>query len=778
MNINKITLLFIFSLSMSLLYGKDIDLSRASVIISTDIKPKVQLSALRILKEEVKSRTGIEWNKIDNWSSAKKHTVALVLSGSKQLAGNDIPLRADKKLPEWQAEGFRIFMENNDEKSTLWIIGADSRAIIFGIGEFLRTAKMQKKSVLINDDLDVASSPTYSLRGHQLGYRNTANSYDAWSVEQYDHYIRELVLFGTNAIENIPPLKKDISPHFKISREEMNVKMSEICDSYDIEYWVWTPAVVDLTDPELREKELDFHEANYKKVPRLDNIFFPGGDPGHNHPREVMPFLKDLHSRLQKHHPNAGIWISLQGFSQEQIDYFYQYLIENEPTWLRGVVSGPSSPSISETRYRLPKQYKHRHYPDITHNVRCDYPALNFDQAFALTIGREGINPQPVYYAKIHGKYAPFTDGFISYSDGCHDDVNKIIWSQRGWDPQKSVRDILIEYSRFFFNPEVEIKATEGMLGLEKNWDGSLRDNGSVEPTLAFWQNLEKEQTNLAGNWRWQMLVLRAYYDAYIRRRLINEKDLEAQANNVLKQAESIGSEVVMAKALEIVNKADTEPIAQDIRKTIEQYCYDLFESIGLQTSVEKFQASNSQRGCILDFVDYPLNNRWWLEDQFTEISKMDSEEKKAERIKIIYSWENPGPGSYYDDVSNIANSIHVKSTVYDAVDFGWWDSGYSRWRLSSQVYQNDPVLEYEDLDPNARYIVRVAGFGEALIRIDGQRLEPVVYDKEREGFKEFIVPKHVVGDGTIRITFDTPEESHLRWKFYSSVSDVWLIKR
>ncbi|MCK5277392.1 MAG: hypothetical protein KAK04_02625, partial [Cyclobacteriaceae bacterium] len=393
-------------------------------------------------------------------------------------------------------------------------------------------------------------------------------------------------------------------------------------------------------------------------------------------------------------------------------------------------------------------------------------------------IGREGINPQPVYYAKIHGKYAPFTDGFISYSDGCHDDVNKIIWSQRGWDPQKSVRDILIEYSRFFFNPEMEIKATEGMLGLEKNWDGSLRDNGSVEPTLAFWQNLEKEQTNLAGNWRWQMLVLRAYYDAYIRRRLINEKDLEAQANNVLKQAESIGSEVVMAKALEIVNKADTEPIAQDIRKTIEQYCYDLFESIGLQTSVEKFQASNSQRGCILDFVDYPLNNRWWLEDQFTEISKMDSEEKKAERIKIIYSWENPGPGSYYDDVSNIANSIHVKSTVYDAVDFGWWDSGYSRWRLSSQVYQNDPILEYEDLDPNARYIVRVAGFGEALIRIDGQRLEPVVYDKEREGFKEFIVPKQVVGDGEIRITFDTPEESHLRWKFYSSVSDVWLIKR
>ena len=119
-----------------------------------------------------------------------------------------------------------------------------------------------------------------------------------------------------------------------------------------------------------------------------------------------------------------------------------------------------------------------------------------------------------------------------------------------------------------------------------------------------------------------------------------------------------------------------------------------------------------------------------------------------------------------------------MTTTVYDAVDYGWWDSGYCRWRLSSQVYQNDPILEYEDLDPNARYIVRVAGYGEALIRIDGQRLEPMVYDKERDGFKEFVVPKSAVGDGEIRVTFDKPEESHLRWRFYSSVSDVWLIKR
>ncbi len=762
--------IFFFSLSK----GADINLAESSVIISQDIKPKVRESALKILQEEVNKRTGITWSEITKWKDSEKYTLALVLSSTKKIDGKLLPQHEGQNLPELQPEGFRIQMQDN----ILWIIGADSRAIIFGIGEILRKSTMSEGEFLIDENLNFATAPQYSIRGHQIGYRNTANSYDAWSVEQYDQYIRELVLFGTNAIENIPPLEKDDSPHFKIPREEMNIRMSEICDAYDIEYWVWTPAKVDLTDQELREKQLEIHEANYKQVPRLDNVFFPGGDPGHNHPKEVMPFLKDLHSRLVKYHTDAGIWISLQGFSQEQIDYFYQYLAQYSPTWLRGVVSGPSSPSISETRYRLPKQYKHRHYPDITHNVRCDYPALNFDQAFALTIGREGINPQPVYYAKIHAKYAPFTDGFVSYSDGCHDDVNKIIWSQRGWDINKNVLDILKEYTKFFFLPEVEQEAAEGVLGLERNWDGSIIDNGSIEPTLAYWKQLESQYPQLSNNWRWQMLVLRAYYDAYVRQRRIYEGNLEKQANITLFEFRERGADIVMKEALEIVNQADTKPIKREERQKIEDYCRDLFESIGLQTSVEKYEASNSQRGCILDFVDYPLNNRWWLTDQFELIEKMDSEEEKNERIMVIANWENPGPGSYYDDVSNIANSPHVTTTVYDAVDFGWWDGGYCRWRLSSQVYQNDPILEYEDLDPNARYIVRVVGYGDALIRIDGKRLEPLVYDKEIEGFKEFIVPRNVVGDGKITITFDRPEESHLRWRNYSRISDVWLIKR
>lgn len=750
------------------------DLSKAAIVVSGNIESPVHETLVKVLQEEVNKRTTLNWSKSDNWNTKGNAVIAVALKSDRELAGVQVP----QKTENLKAEGYHIFTAQEGNKNVVWILGADARGAMFGVGKFLRTAEMSKKKVLFTTELDFASSPKQTLRGHQIGYRNTANSWDAWTVEQFDQYIRDLVIFGTNAIENIPFVAKDESPHFKVDPQVMEVEMSKICASYGIDYWVWTPASFDLNDTKLRSEALNTHEEFYKTVPHLSDIFFPGGDPGHNHPKLVLPFLKDLHSRLMKYHPDAGIWISLQGFSAEQIDYFYTYLDENKPGWLRGVVSGPSSPSISGTRHRLPEQYQHRHYPDITHNVRCDYPVLNWDQAFALTIGREGINPMPNYYSQIHAHYAPFTDGFVSYSDGCHDDVNKVTWSMRGWDIEMEPRDIMVDYSRFFFGPELAEKAADGIFGLENNWNGPVKENGGIETTFAFWQNLEEENPQLSDNWRWQMCVMRAYYDTYQKRRKIYETGLEKQANKILAKATDIGSTKAMELALNKVNEADTKPVAEDLLEKIFAYGDALFESIGLQTDVEKYQASNSQRGCIVQFVNYPLNNRWWLEDEFKKVDEMTTEDDKLVRLEEIRTWENPGLGSYYDNVSNIETGKRVLTTSYDACDIAWWDGGTTRKRLSSQTFQASPVIEYEDLDFNGRYRIRCSGRGDCLLRVDGERLAPIEYDKEIGGFRLFVVPKHLTQDGKIKVTFDLPEESHIRWSRQSSISDVWILKQ
>jgi hypothetical protein len=623
----------------------------------------------------------------------------------------------------------------------------------------------------------MATSPRYPIRGHQIGYRNTANSWDAWTMEQYEKYLRELALFGTNCIENIPFHDGKVNPVMKYPREVMNKRISEICHEYGLDHWDWIPAGVDLSDPAKFQAEVARHEAYYKNCPYLDGVFFPGGDPGSNHPKAVMPFLKAITEKLKTYHPKATMWISLQGFSDEHVDYFYQYLDKNNPDWLAGVVSGPSSPDMAATRFRLPKKYQHRHYPDLTHTVRCQYPTLNWDQAFALTEGREVCNPQPVYYAKIHNRYAPFTDGFLSYSDGVHDDVNKVTWSQMGWDPEKPVREVMVEYARFFFGSSVAEAGADGILALERNWVGPTEVNGGIETTYSFWNNLESRHPELKNNWRWQLLVMRSKYDTFVKRRKAYEQKLEKEASRVLLQASKLGADKAMETALNIVNKGEKEPITNDLRGEIVNYCEALWQSIGLQTSVKKYQASGAERGAILDFIDYPLNNRWWLADEFQKVAKMATEKEKLDRLEVIAKWENPGAGSYYDNISDISKSSHVLTVSEDATDVAWWENGMSRRRLSTQLFQNFPILKYADLDPNGRYLIRISGYREALLRVDGERIAPTLYNKGYEEFKEFPLNQKYVSDGKLEVTFDQPEESQLNWREASKVSDVWLIK-
>ncbi|MFD1143313.1 hypothetical protein ACFQ4C_19450 [Larkinella insperata] len=772
MKVSVLILSFLFSFQ---LIAQPINLKNAVVLVSPSIPAPMRTTAPQMLTEEIAKRTHTTLKQVQSWPGSRVMTIALALSSDQEVAGKPVPGRTSTNVPEQKPEGFRIITEGH----TLWILGADARGILFGSGWLLRNLKMDAKRLELAGPVNIASAPAYPIRGHQLGYRTTANSYDAWTVAQFEQYYRDLAIFGTNAIEGIPFHEGETpSALFPIPPKEMQVRISELCQKYDMDYWVWTPATFELTDDAKRKAEIEKHEAFYRACPRLDHIFFPGGDPGDNHPREVMAFLKDLHGKLIQYHPKAKIWVSLQGFSTEQIDYFYKYLAQNKPDWLQGVVSGPSSPPMAETRYRLPKNYQHREYPDLTHNVRCEFPVERWDQAYALTLGREAINPRPFFFAQIHGKYAPFTDGFVSYSDGCHDDINKVVWSMRGWDPNKDVNEILAEYSRFFFGWPLANDAADGILALENNWQGPLAQNGGVEATLAFWKDLEAAHPTLNTNWRWQMLLLRATYDAYTRRRLLYEEGLEKTANALLVRATETDLSKVLDLALATVNKADTEPTAPELRKKIETLCADLYASIGLQTSVPKYKAKGPERGCLLDFVDYPLNNRWWLADEFQKIRALKSPAEQLARMNVIANWENPGSGSYYDDVSSGSKSPRVTTISDDATDIAWWNDGLSRARLSTQTFQNSPALEYSDLDPGARYIVRVAGSGDALLRVDGRRLHPTVYQKELETFKEWIVPLSLTQDGRISISFDQPEESHLNWRQHSKISDVWLLKQ
>ena len=107
----------------------------------------------------------------------------------------------------------------------------------------------------------------------------------------WEQYIRDLAVFGTNAIELIPPRSDDDadSPHFPLPPIEMMVEMSRIADEYGLDVWIWYPALdKDYADPATVDFAVKEWGEVFKQLPRIDAIFVPGGDPGHTEPRHMF----------------------------------------------------------------------------------------------------------------------------------------------------------------------------------------------------------------------------------------------------------------------------------------------------------------------------------------------------------------------------------------------------------------------------------------------------------------------------------------------------------
>ena len=280
-------------------------------------------------------------------------------------------------------------------------------------------------------------------------------------------------------------------------------------------------------------------------------------------------------------------------------------------------------------------------------------------------------------------------------------------------------------------------------------------------------------------------MLLRAYYDAYIRHRLIYEEGLEADAVALLAEGFTRGPETVAAEARAVLARADTARIQPEWRERIGQLCEVLFQYIGAQTSVERYHAMGAERGAILDFVDLPLNDRWWIEDKLASTLREFSGTEAAWVLNIMAEWESPPEGSFYDDVGNVAKSPHVRRPDSLYADplllhtpfpfFMWWEDGRSRARHAWQSDVHWPTITYNDLDPEAQYTIRLTGRGRLLMRLDGELVD---LGTARMGeFQVWEVPREATADGSLVVTWDDPDEGNIHWREWSRLNEIWLLK-
>ncbi|MHC4338321.1 MAG: hypothetical protein ACYSTG_10330, partial [Planctomycetota bacterium] len=462
-----ITAFVLFALQPQTIAAENmLDFSKC-VIVTPKKLGKVEQKAVTVLQEEIQKRTGMQLPKTNRWPGDDQAVIAVGLQSQiKKFAG---PFLSDtKKMRIPGKEGFYLLAKSKPRKAAI-IIGRDSRGVLYGIGRLLRKVQLRQGSILVPDGLNIVTAPKYSLRGHQMGYRPKTNAYDAWSPQQYDQYIRELALFGSNAIEIIPPRTDDryLNKHMKIKPLVMMARVSEIIDSYGMDVWIWYPNMGDTEDfveEKLMAKQLAERDEVFKKLKRIDHILVPGGDPGHLHPDQFFPWMDRVALLLHKYHPKAKIWVSPQAMdpTREWLSTFYKY-VNKKPDWLGGVVFAPwIKTPIEKMRRIVDKDIKIRRYPDITHNVACQYPVKDWDLAFAITLHRECFNPRPVAMKIIHNRFDQLACGSLTYSEGINDDINKFIWGDQDWDPEMSVMETLRDYCRLLISPDFADELAHG----------------------------------------------------------------------------------------------------------------------------------------------------------------------------------------------------------------------------------------------------------------------------------------------------------------------------
>ncbi len=799
-----------------------LDLSRANILLKSE--DPVVATAARVLVEETAKRTGITLNTTVAIPSDTEPMIVLAIDSEVDDLASFLP--RGYAVPE-QAEGFAVFTAIRPGLNAVVLAGHDGPGVLYAVGRLLLTMELRPGSITLHDDFKIASAPRYPNRGHQIGYRNLAHCYDAWTPAIYEQYMRELAVFGANAFETTSysnPDEKD-GPHTKLTRGEMSVAWSIICADYGFDFWMFTSAMGG--EGETKEEEearMDVLLTMLRAIPHLDHLYLTGGDGSSNHRRPDLMFeaLGRFAPMARELHPELGIWTSNQGADPEQNNWFFDYLQHEEPEWLTGIIYGAwNRIPAKEQRERTPSRYPIRRYDDIGHAVRAQYTVPEWDRAYARTLGREPFAPRPRGAANIHNLYDAYSDGFVTYSDGIGDDVNKFVWTALGWDPDRPLDKILLDYARFFFGPDIAEDVRTGLYRFEENFNEPMATCEGIEENYRLWKDLEANADEaLKGNWRFQSCVMRATFDHYNKIRLLKAMDQEERALAVLRKAPDLGAKEAIAQARILLAEPDQDDSTAPLRKSLEALGAALFESIGAQLDVEHYKAHRSERGAILDFLETPMNNRRWLEDEFDAIETgrftatmpegaVEGDLQLA-RLERVANWETPGEGSFYDDLGFPWKQPHLVKQKTQWEDPGSLESpreGHTMlpddspdrlsWLDVTEALCGTPVLmHYDNLDPNACYRVKVTYLGRynATIRLTADDKYPIhgSYGNTREGVRytisrdsaavpvddeapvtplEFIIPRAATKDGKLDLRWDRDTGRGIQ------IAEVWLLK-
>jgi hypothetical protein len=339
---------------------------------------------------------------------------------------------------------------------------------------------------------------------------------------------------------------------------------------------------------------------------------------------------------------------------------------------------------------------------------------------------------------------------------------------------------------------------------LEENLRGPLASNKQVSKTLEHFQSLERSaSTGMMQNFRFQMCLIRAYYDAFIQKRLIHETKLEQDAYKALSEASRTGASAAIAEAEAILRTAGDATAYNSYRTKCMALADSLFFSIGAQLTIKKHGAAEG-RGNFIDNIDVPLNDAPWIINQLQKITALNNETERREKISDLLHRTDPGKGGLYTNFGTPSSKAYVipgagwrndPGGLQSAfVNFGvgtkedeWVHEilprGFSgqivprAWMTQNGTLYEEPLnIQYKNLDPKSSYQIRLAYTGRLRSNIKLTANGYLVHDYKLTGDQPiytFDIPKAALSTGDVTFTFLCPEGEQ-----GAQVSEIWIMKK
>lgn len=653
--------------------------------------------------------------------------------------------------------------------NTLIAAGISPRATLYAAGELLRQTDIRAAAFALPDQLNIRTAPAFEIRGTQFGQSGVAlnkGKVRPWTHAELRRAILDFALAGLNTIE-VSNSTNPTDPRYAIAREfdlKTLVHYSANAGQGPPEWAaiesIGRPGYLCPSVPAARRALLAQCENTFRKALPVDYVRFVGGDGGGCECDRCKPYgaryirlCEDMAAIIKSFHPATQFFATNQKFSNEDDKAIFEYLREKPRPWLRAFAYGPGSDAMSwqpghrqnhrmdlftypgfgpfdrylkEILHQLPPGNDIVFFNELTHwrysqngyaqaPPRADRdgnrpPHWNDflyrrhpDPALTMVYDRLTFFAWPRYYHWLFRETMRYGIGDVTHSSGTQDHFNQWMWQRLLWAPQTSLDAAVNEYARVWFGPEAAPLMAQALYELESYlaYDPAtpITRKTAIDSFYAHVRDagLKMPPTRMKSNWLWREFMQKAAIDRWVQLRVRQQTAQQQLVEQLIAAAQS---DHTIDAAMAALRPGPESPEMLRLRAKATR--------LG-----EESNALNGVRSEGLFNLDHDFLGLGWLRRQLQR-ARAAQGPARAELLRMITHYEDPGPGGFYDDLGTLDRAPNAIAGY--PYDFGQpfvpemlSESNRPSQRTLHFTQDEDQgvTLHYRNLDPAARYRIR-----------------------------------------------------------------------